>query len=327
MRQISRFAYPNTRLRAMISRLLGEDFFSRISGMDLNSFLDALEKTTYSEIVKNRQILTPENFEIACISYGREKLKAISKFFLSKNEKRLILLLDERYIIEQIKFALRLWKKKQKPVNTELIGEFSSILNAETLDDIIKLLKDSGYDLAIDKVRDAFQKTNWLYPVEIAIDRQYFEKLQTAIEKLLPSDQTIARTILGAEIDRENLLWLGRIRLYYFGKVPFEFTGFIPGGKYLSEEELKKLMIQEKITANEFKLPDQYTNIIEKLPEKISEIDTILEGVILHQIRKAFIERPFSIGIPLGYIFLKQRETKRIISTFVSKYILSKVYQ
>lgn len=327
MRQISRYAYPNTRIRAMVSRLLDEDFFSRISGMDFNSFLDVLEKTTYSEIVKNRQMLTPENFEIACISYDREKLRTISKFFLSKNEKQLILLLDERYVIEQIKFALRLWKKRQKPSYPELAGEFSSILNAETLDDIIKILKDWGYGSAIEKVRDVFQNTDWLYPVELSIDRQYFEKLQKAIEKLSSYDRAIAKIILGAEIDRENLLWLGRIILYYSGKVPSDYAGFIPGGAYLSEKELKKLMTQEKITIDELRLPENYASIIQNLPEKVLEIDTVLEGIIIQQIRKAFIERPFSIGISLGYIFLKLRETRRIISAFVSKYISEKVCQ
>ncbi len=100
------------------------------------------------------------------------------------------MLLDERYVIEHIKFALRIVeKKKQQPAYSELTGEFSSILNAETIDDVIKLLEDSGYASAIEKVREVFRKTDWLYPVEISIDRQYFEKLQEAIEKLSSSDR------------------------------------------------------------------------------------------------------------------------------------------
>ncbi|MCX7705383.1 MAG: V-type ATPase subunit [bacterium] len=327
MRHISRYAYPNTRIRAMISGLLGEDFFTRVSGLDFNSFLDALEKTAYSDIIKNRQTLTPEEFEVSCISYDREKLKKISSFFLSRNEKHLIFVLDERYTIEQIKYVLRLWKKRQQPFHPASAGEFSSVLKAETIEDVIKILEDSEYALAIEKAKDYFKKSGWLYPVEISIDRQYFEKLQAAIEKLSFSDRIVAKNILGAEIDRENLLWLGRIRLYYLGKEPADFFGFFPGGARLSEKELKRLMNEERFRVEGLKLPGYYENIIEKLPERLLEIDNILEGIIIHQIKKALIERPFTIGIPLGYIFLKLRETRRLIGIFVSKYFAMKLYQ
>ena len=40
-----------------------------------------------------------------------------------------------------------------------------------------------------------------------------------------------------------------------------------------------------------------------------------------------FIEKPFSIGIPIGYIFLKLTETKRITEIFTMKYFTTVVYQ
>ncbi|MCM8829004.1 MAG: V-type ATPase subunit, partial [Candidatus Omnitrophica bacterium] len=188
------------------------------------------------------------------------------------------------------------------------------------------LLKNSGYDHAIERAKEKFEKTGSLYPVEISIDRQYFEQLHKAIDKLSAADSPIATSIIGAEIDRENLLWLARIRLYYQGKVPVELSGFIPGGAHLSENDLKKLMNQD-MPSGDLRISFHYTEIIEHLPEKISEIDTILEGVIIRQIRKALVQTPFSIGIPLGYIFLKLRETKRIVSIFMSKYLETKIYQ
>ncbi|MCM8789138.1 MAG: V-type ATPase subunit, partial [Candidatus Omnitrophica bacterium] len=179
---------------------------------------------------------------------------------------------------------------------------------------------------AIIKAKEAFEKTDSLYPIEISIDRQYFEKLQKAIEKLSATDKLIATNIIGAEIDRENLLWLARIRLYYPDRVPIELSGFIPGGAHLSENDFKKLM-KQNMPLTDLRIPFQYLEIIEKLPEKLSEIDSILEGIIMQQIKKALVQIPFSIGIPLGYIFLKLRETRRIISIFMSKYLSTKIYQ
>lgn len=320
MRQISRYAYPNTRIRAMLSGLLEKDFFTGVSNIDFLSFLDALGKTEYSEAIKNRETITPEEFEISCTDSDREKIRRISSFFLSKNEKRIIFLLDERYTIESLKYALRLWKKKQRPFHSGLIGDFSSILEVKTIDEVIEILKDSDYASAIEIAKKEFEKTGSLYPVEISIDKKYFKKLQEAIEQLTSSDRIIAKNILGAQIDRENLLWLGRILLYYKEKIPDKISGFIPGGMLLSEKDLERLLRKEIGSVNELRIPLRYAGIIEKLPERLSEIDSILEETIIHQIKKALVEKPFTIGIPLGYIFLKQQETKRIIRLFVSKY-------
>lgn len=324
MKQLSRYAYANTRIRAMLSELLDEGFFSVLTSFDFQGFLDALEKTIYAKIIKNREHLTPEEFESNCIDADRQIIRKISSFFLSKNEKTVLYLLDEKYTIEQMKFALRLWKKKQFDYNLPV--EFASILKAETIDDVIASVRESDYGPAIESAKENFEKTGSLYPVEISIDRRYFEKLQQAIENLLPSDRKIARNIIGAEIDRENLLWLGRIKLFYQGKVSYELAGFIPGGAYISQDRLKQMLTADAIQMSSLNIPHIYIEIIEKLPAGLFEIDRFLESVIIKQIKKAFVERPFSIGIPLGYVFLKHRETRRIISFFVSKY-LSKINQ
>jgi len=311
----------------MISRLLDEEFFIRARQVEFREFIEMLKKTPYNDIIQNfSDEMSPENFEMACRDFDNKMIKKISSFFTSKNEKQLILLLAERYRIDSLKFTLRMWFTKHVPAGKETIAEFSSILPAKTLEDVIKKIQNTQYAEAIESAKDDFEKTGSLYPVEMSIDRQYFLKLQNTIENLSETDRKIARKIAGAEIDRENLSWLARVKLYYAGKVDIEMIGFIPGGMYFSEKNLKDLLKQE--SPRKFsRVPEQYMELIEALPEKISEMDSILEGMIMREIRKALVENPFTVGIPLGYIFLKQRETKRIISLFVSKYFETRTYQ
>ncbi|MGC9065574.1 MAG: V-type ATPase subunit [Candidatus Ratteibacteria bacterium] len=327
MRQISRYSYPNTRIRAMISRLLDEEFFTRAKQVEFREFIEMLKKTRYDGIIqKFSNEINPENFEIACRDFDNQMIKKISSFFTSRIEKQVILLLEERYRIDNLKFALRMWFNKQVSEKKEVTKEFLPVLRAKTIEDVAKLIQDTEYARAIESAKDTFEKTRSLYPVEMSIDRQYFLKIQNTIEHLSETDRKIARKIAGAEIDRENLSWLARIKLYYAGKVDIEMIGFIPGGMYFSEKNLKDLVKQD--SSHKFlKLPEQYMELIEVLPEKISEMDSILESIIMREIRKAFVENPFTVGIPLGYIFLKQRETKRMVSLFVSKYFATKIYQ
>jgi len=327
MKQISRYSYPNTRIRAMLSTLLDEEFFVRAQRAGFQEFIGMLDKTLYGGIIqKVRNGISPENFELACRDFDSQSIKKISAFFTGKNEKQLILSLAERYWFDRLKFALRMWFKKQMPEGENLTEEFSSILTAKTIDDVIKTIQNKEYARTIEEAKDNFEKTGSLYVVEMSLDRQYFLKLQNAVEHLSETDKKITRTIIGAEIDRENLSWLARIRLYYAGKLDLEKVYFIPGGQHFSEKNLKDLMKQDS-SQRFFNIPAQYLELIETLPEKISEMDSMLESIIIQEIRKALISNPFTAGIPLGYIFLKQRETKRIISLFVSKYFETRTYQ
>ncbi len=327
MKQISRYAYGNTRIRAMISKLLNEDFFARAETTNLAGFIEILRKTPYENILETvGENIKPEDFELECRHNDREILKKIAKFYLSRNEKKLILLLDERYTVEELKSSLRLWRKKSKinhPV--EISGNFSSLSSAKTMDDVINILAALDYSAALRKVRDDYLKLDSLFPVEIAIDTYYFEKLNTAIKDLNRLDKSIAKKIIGAEIDRENLLWLGRIQLYYKEQISGDIPGFIPGGCYISIEKLKQIFNNLE-SMKTIKIPQQYQPIINLIPVNLEKMDELLKGIILQQIRKSFVESPFSIAVPLGYAFLKTAETKRIVSTFTLKYLSAVIY-
>lgn len=75
------------------------------------------------------------------------------------------------------------------------------------------------------------------------------------------------------------------------------------------------------------KIPQVYRRVIGLVPNNLAEMDRLLEAIILQLIKRAFIEKPFSIGIPIGYIFLKLTETKRITEIFTMKYFTTVVYQ
>ncbi len=329
MKQLSRYAYANTRIRAMISKLLDEGFFARAASANLSVFVEMLGKTWYAEVLKRfDKSVNPKDFEIECRNRDREIIRKIAKFYLSRNEKQLILLLDERYTVEELKTALRLWRRKIKGEDLQITGRFLSLSSAKTIDDVVEILEGSGYGKAVKNARENYLKHDWLFPVEISIDTEYFEKLGNLVEKLSPYDRSIARKIIGAEIDRENLSWLGRIHLYYQERVPPEIQGFIPGGSHISIEELRRMSVSiSEVAIQKTKIPPMYREIIGLIPHNLVEMDRLLEGIISQTIRKAFIEKPFSIGIPVGYVFLKLRETKRIISTFMTKYFVASVYQ
>lgn len=328
MRQLSRYAYANTRIRAMISRILDEEFFARVASVSMDGFIEILGKTSYAEVLKRLgENFRPEDFENECRSKDREIIRKIAKFYYSKNERELIFSLDERYTVEELKNALRLWRRKIKGEDVEIHGRFSGIFSAKGIDDVIKILKGSPYSEAVRKARENYLKLDSLFPVEVSIDTEYFKKLGDSIKKLSVYDRTIAKKIIGAQIDRENLSWLGRIHLYYQGRIPAQIPGFIPGGSYISIEELNQVSGSLPEAIQRIKIPQVYRELVAFVPHNLEEMDRLLEGIIMQIIKKVFVEKPFSIGIPVGYVFLKLAETKRIISIITMKYFAVSVYQ
>lgn len=328
MKQLSRYSYANTRVRAMISKILDEEFFTRAASVSMDGFIEMLRKTSYVEVLKRLgENFRPEDFENECRNKDREIIRKIAKFYSSKNERNLISFLDERYTVEELKSALRLWRRKIRGEDVQIYGMFSSLFSAKEIDDVIKILEGSPYSEAVRKARENYLKLDSLFPVEVSIDTEYFEKLRSSIEKLSVYDSSIAKKIIGAQIDRENLSWLGRIHLYYQGRIPAQIPGFIPGGSYISIEELNQAFGSLPEAIKRIKIPQGYREIVDLVPHNLEEMDRLLEGIIIQIIKKAFVEKPFSIGIPVGYVFLKLAETKRIISIFTMKYFVVSVYQ
>lgn len=95
-----------------------------------------------------------------------------------------------------MKTALRIWKRRIKGEDIEIPGAFSSLSSAETIDDVVKILEGSGYSDAVEKAREDYLKTGSLFPVEVRIDTEYFEKLNKHIEKLSRFDRDIAKRLL-----------------------------------------------------------------------------------------------------------------------------------
>ena len=331
MSQIGKYAFANAKIRAMRSFLIDEGAFSRLfESADIHEVMEALKKTPYKDLVEHRG-----GKEIDLVSLEKELLKndvhiyrKVRDALSSKKEKDFVSLLIQRYELDEVKVALRLWAKKiPADIDDYLLGEkvsfdidFKKIVRAGTVEEAILLLDHTPYKVPLLKVRDKFKERNSSFYLEAALDFDYYQRLALSLYDFSSADRAVASKILGVEIDIENISWLIRLRKYYNLGIGEMLELFIPGGMRIKKDAVRSFYVTDGLT----KVVDSialgpYAKLKDLIESNIYLIENFLYEVLLHEVKRALAGFPFTIGAIMGYLILKRKETESIISLLYAK--------
>jgi len=332
MRELATYSFINAKIRAMISFLINPDLFSRI--LEVEDIYKAMELLKESPYYKNaiekapKEITDLRIIEKLFIKNDLDIYRRIYRSTPGKTEKELMNLLIEKYELEQLKTALRIWNKKTA-VNTDdfILGEkinfdidYKKIIYAPNIEEIILLLEDTPYRKPILNARNKFKEKGAVFYLEASLDIDYCQRIFSCIKLLSPRDQEIAKRVIGIEIDTENINWLIRMRKYYSLAACDILEWMIPGGARINKENVARVYTTDGLT----KIVDSvalgpYTKVRELIEENVSFIENFLHEVLLKEVKRALSGYPFTIGAILGYVVLKRNETKNIVSLLYAK--------
>ncbi|MDD2703491.1 MAG: V-type ATPase subunit [Candidatus Omnitrophica bacterium] len=332
MRDLAAYSYANARIRALLSYLISPPLLSRLlEAKDVYEVIEGLKGTDYKSI--------QEQFE-----QGRTDLSDIEKgFFIhdlgaydkvydslsGKREKELVFLFIQRYELQELKAVLRIWNKKA-PVDTRdyLVGrkiafdiDFHKISAAQNIEELILLLDETPYKTPLLKAKDRFKRTGSVFYLETALDIDYYRRLLACVDTLSGGDRRIARKVLGIEIDIENINWLVRAKKYYSLATGEILEMIIPGGGTISADTVRQLSGSEGLEG----LLDNiavgpYMKIKDFAAGNAALLENFLYEIMLREIRRLLAGFPFTIGTVLGYLILKNRETRILTSLLYAKH-------
>ncbi|MCX5708579.1 MAG: V-type ATPase subunit [Candidatus Omnitrophica bacterium] len=331
MRQLAKYAFANAKIRAMLSYLLtAEDFNGLLEARDLEDALDILKKTRYSSVLEH---IPAEDNNI--VHLEREFLKndlavyqKVENTLSGKGEREFVSLLRQRYELEEIKVFLRIWHQKLTVSWEDYVVaakicfdiDFKKLLSASSIEEFILLLDHTPYKAALLAGRERYKERNSSFYLEASLDLDYYRRLLACIEKFTSVDKSVARRILGIEVDMENINWLIRLRKYYALGIGEMLEWFIPGGQWINKEAVRKYYVTDGLTkVVESVSFGPYAKIKELAQENVALVENFLYEILLHQVRSALSGFPFTIGTVMGYLILKRQETKNIISLLNAK--------
>jgi len=331
MRQLSKYSFANAKIRAMLSALLGPAVLSRLAeSKDINEFLEVLKETPYKNIAVqiNPNINDVRYFDRALASNDISIFKKVIESLPGKKEKELIRMLLQRYEIEELKVALRIWHKKDTvDVDDYILNEkvcyaidFKRIISAVNFEDITLLLEKTPYKKAIIKGKNKFKEKDSVFYLEASLDIDFYERLQKTIDSLSSTDRKVAKKILGIIIDIENIRWLLRLRKYHSVGIADILEWVVPGGDRINKDTIRRFYSTDGLAkVVESVSLGPYAKIKDLVEQNIHLIEGLLYGILFSEIKKALSGFPFTIGTILAYVLLKYKQTRNIISLYYAK--------
>ncbi len=331
MRQLTKYAFANAKIRAMLSYLLEPSLFSRLlEAKDIYEIREELKKTAYKGVMERlgQQTLDLGLLEKEILNYDISIYERIYLILNSRTEKDFIALLKQRYELEELKVALRLWHKKLGvDIADYLVGrkisfdiDFKKIVLCQNIEEIILLLDDTPYKKPLLKAREKFKERSSLFYLEVSLDIDYYQRLFECIARFSSVDKSIARKILGVEIDIENINWLIRLRKYYSLGMGEILDWVIPGGEKINKDRVREFYTSDGLSKVVESLAlGPYVKLKDLVEENIYLLENFLYEVLLHQVKRTLAGFPFTIGTVLGYLILKHRESLNLVSLFYAK--------
>lgn len=337
------YAFVNAKLRTRISKILPEAFIQQlVRARSLAESVQLLADTGFAPVQKIYE--QTGDIKTAELELLREELSIYLELERSVEEevRDFVRALSERFEIESLKNALRLWFDRRvrgravedarayllrRPIHHDI--DLDGIIDADTLEQVADRLGRTPFAPIVRQQAAAVMEGASLFPLELALDRYLYSRLIQATDQLSTRDRAIARRLLGVEIDLQNVGWLIRFKNFYSLAEDRALGYTLPGGLNLTAELMRESYAAER-TDREISavVGRRYPEIAallgsqeqSKFTTRLTMIERILEQIMAIEVRKILTGYPFTIGIVLAYFILKTNEIRKIMTVLNAKF-------
>jgi V/A-type H+-transporting ATPase subunit C len=313
--KLSRYAYLDTRISLMASRL--------VSGAEFLQFADE-KGDIHAHAVHLAQRLgisdlgLHETLDHRVMPLLLEELSILLRP-LTGAARELLLYWARRFEISNLKALLR-GKMNNEPnerVRQQLIpvGPFASLPNERLLmsADIAELLRNVEETPYAEVARDArriFEKEQELFAIDAGIDRRYYAGLMRRVNSDGLDGRANFQRLIGWLIDRINLVWLLRYRFTYGLSPSQSYYLLIPAGYRLTGPQLLTLAQYGNLEEVLDHLPEPFHSLLEGA-QTTSEVMRRLELKVWEQGQSILRHGTGDPSRALAYLILRERDLRR----------------
>ncbi|MFP4654337.1 MAG: V-type ATP synthase subunit C [Methanohalobium sp.] len=242
----SNYSYACARVRAMKSKLLPKDTYSKILNMGIDQITKTIEESEYKQDI---DILAREYSGVDLIEHALNRNLAVTftKILdISEGEPNYLLgKYLKKYDIWGIKTILRgkYYNASPEEIKENLIsaGKFSyeflsELARKDSYTDVISALENTDYY----PILKQYDGTN-LTDIENKLEKEYYKDLFISVHELKSKSSKIFADFVGTEIDIKNLRTLFRLKMS--GVNPDEIRELmIEGGHRLKMKDIEGLL-------------------------------------------------------------------------------------
>lgn len=337
---VSGYAAISTRVRAMYSDLLSPQDMTRLSeAPDFPSLVSALKTTAYGKYLAGLKDteLTPRRVILQLKHRLADSYSSVIQQ-APEQTRPLVKQLYRYYEVGNLKAVLRsiqtvsawnpeipTWDRVREVLFP--YGSFSAIpaqamVESGSVSSAVDMLKGTPYEETMAFAMKRFSAEQNLFPLEVALDLEYWRRLWAEAKKLSGKDREMGVKIIGSLLDMNNLMWVIRYKVFHKLSEEELINYTLPFGFRVRDEDVRAIAAGSDIAAVVSRIypgiPD-VSSYLEDPHSGLSKLEHELKRQVVKQCVAAFIGDPFHIGIPLAYLLLSDFEVQDLIVLIEAK--------
>lgn len=185
------------------------------------------------------------------------------------------------------------------------------MLEAGTVEAAVAQLVNTPYYDTLSHAMKRYTEERSLFPLEVALDLNYWRTLWIIANRLPGQDRTQALRIIGPLVDMNNLMWAMRYRVYHHLSEEEIINYTLPFGYRVRDEDVRAIAAGADIARIVMRVYPGLMNVDNLLqdPERgLPKLELQLQRRIRQQFNAVFTGYPFHIGLPLAFVVLFELE-------------------
>lgn len=312
-------AYVNTRVSLFAGRLWQPGDFDALIGADEDGVADALANRGLPQLAAGFAGRDHHSLEQLLVAQLLEETNVLTRP-LSGDQRNFLVYWTGRFEISNVKTLLRGKMTGERPA--ALLGRLTpmgtfgrldvqELAHTEDMGELFRHLEAGPYASIVRPARRAFAESHDPFLLDAALDRGFYEGLE---QRALPLESAAGksfRRLMGALIDRINLVWLLRYRFNY-GLPPSQVYYLLMASRYsLPPSQLRNLATLGSLEAVLDALPERLQGILEDVAD-IPQAYARLERAAAEDARKVLHSGAPAISRAFAYLLLRWRELRSV---------------
>lgn len=337
---VSGYAAISTRVRAVKADLLSPQDMARLSeSPDFPSLVTALKSTPYGKYLSGlkESDLTPRRVVFAIKSRLSDAFNSVVQ--QAPNESRSLIKQLYRYFeVGNLKAVLRSiqtvstwntdassWDRVREvlfPFGSFVTIPAQAMVESGNVGAAVELLKGTPYESTMSFAMKRFSAEQNLFPLEVAIDLDYWRALWAATKRLSGKDQEVAVKIIGSLLDMNNLMWVIRYKVYHKLSEEELINYTLPFGYHVKDEDVRAIASGADIASVVSKIYPSLQDVnalLENPQTGLPHLEQQLKRQVIKTCMAAFSGDPFHIGIAIAYLLLFDFEVQDLIVLIEAK--------
>jgi V/A-type H+-transporting ATPase subunit C len=322
MAGVMAYAAVHARVRAMYATMLTPETWSRLcDAPDLAATINVLKETIYGPHLTAvaEAALTARRAVYQIKGHLAEVCLAVIHS-VPRQAHPLLVQMYRLFEVDNLKAVLRgtiagaSWDRVRYvlfPLGPLNVLPAQAMVESGSVSAAVEQLRGTPYYDTLSHAMERYTAEQSLFPLEVALDLEYWRELWRDIHQLSGQDREQAMRLVGSLVDMNNLTWAIRYRVYHQLSEEEIINYTLPFGYRVQDEEIRAIAAGADISQVIERIYPELTDpatLIEGSRGGLSRLERQLQRLIAEKCRSAFAGYPFHIGIPLAYVLLCELE-------------------